>query len=168
MRPSPAESKWASKYSRSPHTQQACVGVRDAKNSIIQPNPANRLHKPAHGAGRGGGHGRWGCSAPPSCPNCSGLHSAAWLGCPGYRIRLLPNKIKAQTYMPYIRAIRQAKQILHNHTDNIANNRPTCTAPHTSHSEHTQNHTQNQQQRATQKTFSYANMVRNGRELNTS
>ena len=118
--------------------------------------------------GEGGVHGRWGCSAPPSCPNCSGLHSAAWLGCPGYRIRLLPNKIKAQTYMPYIRAIRQAKQILHNHTDNIANNRPTCTAPHTSHSEHTQNHTQNQQQRATQKTFSYANMVRNGRELNTS
>ena len=57
----------------------------------------------------GSGHGREGCSASPSCPDCSGLHSAAWLGCPEYRARLNANK-KSQTCMPYNHVIRQAKQ----------------------------------------------------------
>ena len=39
--------------------QHACVGVPDAKNSATQPTTANRLHKPAHGAG-GGVTGEWG------------------------------------------------------------------------------------------------------------
>ena len=110
------------------------------------------------------GHGREGCSVSPSCPNCSGPHSAAWLGRSEYRARLLAPKIKAQTYMPYNHAIRQAKQILHNHTDNTGNDGITRTVPHSSHSDYTQS----QPQTATQKTLSYANMVRYGRELNIS
>ena len=102
------------------------------------------------------GHGREGCSASPSCQNCSGPHNAAWLGCPEYRTRLLANKIKSQTYMPYNDAIRQAKQILHNNT---ATNRSAHTAPQSSHA----GQPQNQQQTATHKTVSYANIVRQGR-----
>ena len=116
-----AESEWASKCLRSPLAQHACVGAPDAKHLIMQPNTADRPHKHAHGAEGGEGcHGREGCrcSASPSCPNCPGPHSAAWLGCCSeYRTRPLANKIKAQIYMPYNHAIRQAKQILHNHTD---------------------------------------------------
>ena len=96
----------------------------------------------------GRGHGGEGCSAPLSRPNCSGPHSAAWLGYPEYRTYLLANKIKAQTYMLHNYAIRQAKQISHNHTDNTGNKRITRTVPHTSQSDYTQN----QPQTATQKT----------------
>ena len=53
MRPFPAKSKWASKCLKSPLTQHAYVGAPDAKNLIIQPNTADRLHKHAHGAGGG-------------------------------------------------------------------------------------------------------------------
>ena len=66
--------------------------------------------------------------------------------------------------MPYNHAIRQAKHILHNHTDNTGNNGITRAVPHTSHSDYTQK----QPQTATRKTLSYANMVRYGRELNIS
>ena len=96
----------------------------------------------------GRGHGGEGCSAPLSRPNCSGPHSAAWLRYPEYRTYLLANKIKAQTYMLHNHAIRQAKQISHNHTDNTGNKRITRTVPHTSQSDYTQN----QPQTATQKT----------------
>ena len=103
----------------------------------------------------GRGHGREGCSASPSYPHCSGPHSAAWLGYPEYRTRLLANKIKSQTYKPYNYALRQAKRILHN---NNATNRPAHTAPQFSHA----GQPQNQQQTATHKTVSYANIVRQG------
>ena len=69
--------------------------------------------------------------------------------------------------MPYNHTIRQAKQILHNHTDNTGNNGITRTVPHTSHSDYTQN----QPQTAThtkKNTLSYTNMVRYGRELDIS
>ena len=49
----------------------------------------------------GEGSRKEGCSAPPPRPDCSGPHSATWLGCPEYRTRLSVNKIKAQIYMPY-------------------------------------------------------------------
>ena len=124
MRPSPAESKWASKCLRSPTTQHACGGVPAAKNSITPQSFASKPYRSVHGAGGGGrGHGGEGCSASPSCPNCSGPHNAAWLGCPEYRTRLLANKIKSQTCMPYNHTIRQVQ------TDTIQQhrNQQTCT-----------------------------------------
>ena len=146
MRPSPAESKWTSKCSTSPPTQQACGGVYVAKHLITPQSFASKPYRSVHGAGGGGrGHGGEGCSASPSCPNCSGPHSASWLGCPEYRTRLLANKIKSQTYIPYNHAIRQAKHILHNYT---TTNRPAHTTPQSSRADQPQN----QQQTATQKT----------------
>ena len=53
MRPSPAESKWASKCSRSPSTQHACGDVPVAKNLIIQQNFARKPYRFVHGAGGG-------------------------------------------------------------------------------------------------------------------
>ena len=72
----------------------------------------------------GRGHWREGCGALPLAQT-----ARAHMGCPEHRTRLLVNKIEAQTYMPYNHAIRQAKQILPNHTDNMANNRPKHTVP---------------------------------------
>ena len=69
----------------------------------------------------GRGHGKEGCSASPSCPNCSGPYSAAWLGCPEYRTRLLANKITN------IHAVQSRNQTGQTDTIQQHRNQQTCT-----------------------------------------
>ena len=98
------------------------------------------------------GHGREGCSASSTCPNCSGPHSAAWLGCPEYRTRLLANKIESQTS-------QSRNQTGQTDTTQQHRNQQTCThnptiltcrpAPKPTTNSNTEN--------------SYANIVRQGR-----
>ena len=96
---------------------------------------------------------REGCSASPSCPNCSGPHSADWLGCPEYRTRLLANKITN------IHAVQSRNQTGQTDTIQQHRNQQTCTHSPTiltcrpTPKPRTNSNTEN----------SYANIVRQGR-----
>ena len=153
MRPSPAESKWTSKCSRSPPTQHACGDVSVAKKLNHTAKFCKQTIQICPRCG-GRGHGREGCSASPSCPNCSDPHSAVWLGCPEYRTRLLANKIKSD-----IHAIQPRNQTGQADTTQQHRNQQTCThnptiltcrpAPKPTTNSNTRN--------------SYANIIRKGR-----
>ena len=155
MRPSPAESKWASKCSRSPSTQHACGDVPVAKNLIIQQNFARKPYRFVHGAGGGVTEERGAVPLPLAQTARAHIVPPGW---GAQSIALDFWQTKSQTYMPYNHAIRQAKQILYNNT---ATNRPAHTTPQSSYA----GQLQNQQQTATHKTVTYVNIVRQGRAL---
>ena len=103
MRPSPAESKWASKCSRSPSTQHACGDV-----------PANHTDLSTV---RGEGSRKRGVLCLSLLPKLLEPTERCLAGVPRVsHSTSRKKKKKSQTYMPYNHAIRQAKQILHNNT----------------------------------------------------
>ena len=59
------------------------------------------------------GHSTPDCKAvTPRCINCKGAHSAAYLGCPEYKLRQKANKIRAENFIPYASAMNRAKLAL--------------------------------------------------------
>ena len=53
-------------------------------------------------------------NTPDMCPNklcyinCGGPHSAAYQGCPQQRLRLIANRIRSGTFIPYSEALKRA------------------------------------------------------------
>ena len=45
---------------------------------------------------------------PLCCLNCRGPHSAAYQGCPQQRLRLIANRIRSGTFIPYSEALKRA------------------------------------------------------------
>ena len=48
------------------------------------------------------------CPNKLCCLNCGGPHSAAYQGCPQQRLRLIANRIRCGTFIPYSEALKRA------------------------------------------------------------
>ena len=48
------------------------------------------------------------CPNKLCCLNCGGPHSAAYQGCPQQRLRLIANRIRSGTFIPYSEALKRA------------------------------------------------------------
>lgn len=51
-----------------------------------------------------------GCDQERHFVNCHGGHSAGYMGCPEYRVRLRANTIRSQSYIPYSEAMQRARK----------------------------------------------------------
>ena len=49
------------------------------------------------------------CPNQPKCINCRGPHSAAFQGCPEQKLRLVANRIRSGTFIPYSEALKRAR-----------------------------------------------------------
>ena len=54
------------------------------------------------------GHTPDACPNKLCCLNCGGPHSAAYQGCPQQRLRLIANRIRSGTFIPYSEALKRA------------------------------------------------------------
>ena len=54
------------------------------------------------------GHTPGVCPNKLCCLNCGGPHSAAYQGCPQQRLRLIANRIRSGTFIPYSEALKRA------------------------------------------------------------
>ena len=73
------------------HVQQAC-----RSKVPVCPRCGSRGHKPDV------------CPNKLCCLNCGGPHSAAYQGCPQQRLRLIANRIRSGTFIPYSEALKRA------------------------------------------------------------
>ena len=80
------------------------------------------------------GHAVPECKNTARCTNCSGPHSAAYLGCREYQIRLRANKIRAEAFLPYALAMQQAKTQLNNEERQKIKNKQEISPPVRVHS----------------------------------
>ena len=76
----------------------ACVPpVRRCRNTVpVCPRCGSRGHTPDM------------CPNKRCCLNCGGPHSAAYQGCPQQRLRLIANRIRSGTVIPYSEALKRA------------------------------------------------------------
>ena len=51
------------------------------------------------------------CPNKLCCLNCGGPHSAAYQGCPQQRLRLIANRIRSGTFIPYSEALKRARPL---------------------------------------------------------